>query len=30
MSAIFFYYLYIPQLFLNSEYRDCEHRPYIV
>ncbi len=26
----FLYYLYLPQLFINSEYRECEHRTYIV
>ncbi len=28
----FFNYLYhtLPQLFLNSKYRECEHRTYIV
>ncbi len=26
----FFYYLYLPQLFINSEHRECEHRTYIV
>ncbi len=25
-----FYYPYLPQLFLNGEYRECEHRTYIV
>ncbi len=29
-NGIFFYYLYLPQLFLNREYRECEHRTYIV
>ncbi len=24
-----FYYLYLPQLFLNSEYRECEQITYI-
>ncbi len=27
---LFIYYLYLPQLSLNSEYRECEHRTYIV
>ncbi len=26
----FFNYLYLPQIFLNSEYRECDHRTYIV
>ncbi len=26
----FFYYLYLSQLFLNREYRECEQKTYIV
>ncbi len=26
----FYYHLYLPQLFLNSEYRECDQRTYIV
>ncbi len=29
-DCYFFNYLYLPQLFLNSKYRECEHRTYIV
>ncbi len=27
---LLFYLLFVPQLFLNSEYRECEQRTYIV